>query len=200
MRNHTRPNQVEDTPVSRRRLRATCCWPGCPKASYEEAPLCSAHITVAHGIQVRIWDGSPAMYRASFVVDHHEDLAPLKAEPNPVPGVVYYVQVGAHVKIGWTADMANRMRKYPPNSALLAQHPGTRQDETRIHRRFAADRTHGREWYVPSASLTRHIDNVVNEHGKPDAPNFGAQPVQIPMPHRTQSQKMISKLGPRHIA
>lgn len=106
----------------------------------------------------------------------------------PTDGVVYYVQIGAHIKIGWTSNLENRMRQYPPNSTLLALHPGTRKDENRMHRRFAADRTHGREWYVPSASLTHHIAQVVRENGQPDAVIFGAKPVQIPMPHRTQSQ------------
>ena len=122
------------------------------------------------------------------------------SRPAPAEGVVYYVQVGSHVKIGWTSNLENRMRQYPPNSTLLAQHPGTRKDENHMHRRFAADRTHGREWYVPSASLTRHITNVVREHGQPDTVSFGAKPVEIPMPHRIQTQKMLAKLPPRHVS
>ena len=193
-------NDLEDTPISRARLRQTCCWPQCGNPSYEDAPLCSAHITVAHGMQIRIWNGQEALHKVRAILTQQEDEPEQTTEPEPIPGTVYYVQIGSHVKIGWTANMEGRMRKYPPNSVLLAQHPGTRKDENRMHRRFAADRTHGREWYVPSASLTRHIANVVREHGQPDAARFGAKPVEIPMPHRTQSQKMLARLGARHVS
>ena len=177
-------HKVEDTPTSAARLRRTCCWPKCQKPTYEDVPLCGAHIEIAHDIQDRINQGHQALYRVQqvVVVDHRDDPAAPKAEPEPIAGTVYYVQIGPHIKIGWTSDMSKRMRAFPPNSQLLAQHPGTRKDEARMHRRFAADLTHGREWFVPSASLTRHIANVVTEHGQPDNVNFGAQPVKIPTP------------------
>jgi hypothetical protein len=115
--------------------------------------------------------------------------ATVTIQPTPEPeapterestmGVVYYVQVGAHVKIGWTSNMGSRMRKYPPNSVLLATHPGTRRDEAQMHRRFAADRTHGREWYVPSMSLTHHIQQMVTQHGQPEQVTFGAKPLTV---------------------
>ena len=193
-------NELKDTPVSRARIRSVCCWPDCGKASQHSTPLCGAHLMISHNAIENIRSGDPALARLYGYYDPEwvPDAPPARIV-NPRQGTVYYVQVGSHVKIGWTADMETRMRN-PPNSTLLAQHPGTRKDEAQMHRRFAADRTHGREWYVPSASLTRHIANVVREHGQPEAARFGAKPVEIPMPHRLVSQKMLSKIGPRHVS
>lgn len=135
-------------------------------------------------------------------IDELTNPAPVAQEPAPKPthGTIYYLQVGNHIKIGWTLDMSRRMRKYPPNSTLLAQHPGTVKDEHKMHRRFATDRTHGREWYVPSVSLTHHIAQVIREHGTPEAVTFGAKPVEIPMPHRLVSEKMMAKLPSRQVS
>lgn len=109
-----------------------------------------------------------------------------KKPAQDIDGVVYYLRVGAHIKIGWTSNLATRMRSYSPDSILLATEPGTRKDETRRHRMFAAHRTHGREWYAMVPSLTHHIAQLVREHGEPDPVRFAAQPVEIPQPRRTQ--------------
>lgn len=106
-------------------------------------------------------------------------------------GVVYYVEVGSHIKIGWTSDLAKRMRSYPPNSRLLACHPGLRTDERDIHRKFVLWRSHGAEWYVLAPILLDHIKRVVAEHGQPDVVNFGAKPVQVPRPHQLNGSPQL---------
>jgi hypothetical protein len=127
--------------------------------------------------------GERILQLQSVVMDQAETIKQLRAKPEPakrpIEGHIYYVQVGAHVKIGWTSNLQSRMRKYPPNSTLLAAHPGTRRDEGQLHRRFATDRTHGREWYVPSVSLTHHIGQMVAKHGTPEQVTFGAKPITV---------------------
>lgn len=96
----------------------------------------------------------------------------------PRAGTVYYLELNGLIKIGWTSDLQRRMKDYTPGSLLAAQ-PGTRADEKRIHRMFAAHRTHGAEWYAPVPSIRHHIDLVKQKHGVPDA-EVGPKPVTIP--------------------
>jgi hypothetical protein len=104
-------------------------------------------------------------------------------------GSVYYLRVGSFIKIGWTLNIEKRMRSYPPDSVLLAAEPGTRKDEQRRHRMFAAHRTHGREWYAMTPSLMHHIEQVAVAHGAPDPVTFAARPVEIPQPRRPETIK-----------
>jgi hypothetical protein len=59
------------------------------------------------------------------------------------------------------------MRAYPPDSKLLAVHPGTPQVEKRMHSILGVSRVAGREWYEPSEVVMAHIDRVVEEFGPP---------------------------------
>lgn len=110
------------------------------------------------------------------------DRANTTKRPPATEGVVYYLRSGAYIKIGWTSDLDKRMRAYAPDSVLLAVEPGTRKDEQRRHKMFAAHRTHGREWYALVPSLTHHIEQTIAKHGQPDPVTFAAQPVTIPQP------------------
>lgn len=175
---------------------AICCWPGCHSPLMSEFPLCTTHIRVAYDYQIgRIGPVGPTFR----FYDEVPATEPQRDKPSK-DGTVYYVQVGAHIKIGWASDLTKRMRAYPPNSQLLAAEPGTRQDEARMHRRFAAHRTHGREWYAPVPSILHHIEQVKAKHQQPEDVVFGAQPVTIPEPRGPQYSAQPRGLGPRHVA
>lgn len=152
-----------------------CIWPGCVKPE-DQVKLCEAHGYI-------VWaavDGSRLT----------KTMTPLPAAPTPRPkrtdGHIYYVQVGSHIKIGWASDLTRRMRSYPPNSVLLAVAPGTRTDETALHRKLAVWRSHGREWYVPAPVVLEHISRVVSAHGTPPALDFTAQPTTVRTPRPKQ--------------
>lgn len=83
------------------------------------------------------------------------------------PGWVYYLQVGDKVKIGFSENPERRLKSYPPESSLLAIHPGTRADERAVHATFKPFLTAGREWFTPSKTLDAHIKAVNAEHGPP---------------------------------
>jgi hypothetical protein len=104
----------------------------------------------------------------------------------PAEGIIYFLQVGGHIKIGWTSDLAKRMHAYPPNALLLATHPGLRKDELRLHKMFAVHRSHGREWYPLAPVILEHIKRVVAKYGKPVEVTFGAKPVEVPQPRPHQ--------------
>ena len=76
------------------------------------------------------------------------------------PGVIYYLRVGDLIKIGYTWDVEQRMRYYPPNSELLATHPGTRETERQMHHKFLHRVSKGREWFTPCPEIDEHIEEV----------------------------------------
>jgi hypothetical protein len=93
-----------------------------------------------------------------------------KAKPKkaqPTDGHVYYLRNGWNIKIGWTSNLQRRLGDYPPDSQLLAVHPGTRKDERAIHAKFRHLLTDGREWFPAAPQILEHIENVKREHGEP---------------------------------
>ena len=176
--------------VRRREDRYTACvWPGCTARRQEffdlpidMTPLCGYHLSIATQLEARMSKEIVASMRRDI-----EAARAARPKPKPAPkpqGVVYFVQSGGHIKIGWTSDLAKRMRAYPPGSVLMAVMPGDRSEEARLHRKFAVHRTHGREWYPLAAEITRFIDQVVAEHGEPPAVDFAGKRVEVPRPHQ----------------
>lgn len=132
--------------------------------------------------QEKIWHLEEQVRQLTLTIEALRRPLPAPAPEPPKQGTIYYLQVGPHIKLGWTANLHARMRKFPPNSKLLATHPGTRKDELKLHKRFAVWRSHGREWYPLVPVLLDHINRVVRDHGEPQTVSFGAQPVQVPQP------------------
>ena len=81
------------------------------------------------------------------------------------PGWVYYIRMGDTIKIGYSIDVAQRMRAYPPNAELLAAHPGTELLEKQIHQKFREHLVRGREWFSPAVELMAHIASVLERFG-----------------------------------
>lgn len=88
------------------------------------------------------------------------------------PGWIYYLQVGDHIKIGFTVDVKRRLKAYPPGSRLLALHPGTKQLEHDTHTIFVGSRAAGREWFLDTDELRDHIKAVHADFGEPDRARY----------------------------
>ena len=168
----------------------TCIWPACPDLvkSFRRTRMCDDHaLYVVEGVE---------RVRRPIVADLTERIEQAKAERARVAAdgdveqreeVIYYVRDGEHIKIGWTTDLRRRLKRgFKPGGKLLASHPGTRADEARLHRQFAAYRTHGNEWYAPMPSLLHHIEMVKQKHGEPEDIEVGPAPVTIPQPREKQ--------------
>jgi hypothetical protein len=148
-----------------------CVWPGCGVESLVHVgPLCWTHANIitdavieASHSKVTNAHANAAMQRQREAEDRKK-LAEIRGQQ---PGWIYYVRVGDRVKIGYSVDVKNRMRAYPPESRLLAVHPGTRQLETEMHRRFAGSRAAGREWFRETPDLVEHITEAVAQFGEP---------------------------------
>lgn len=101
-------------------------------------------------------------------------------------GMVYALQSGYNIKIGWTGrDLPARLREYPPSSSVLVAYPAQRGEETRIKRRFSHLRTHGNEWFPYAPEVTEWVARMVAEHGEPD-PTWTCGPAKyvVPRPHQ----------------
>jgi hypothetical protein len=79
--------------------------------------------------------------------------------------LVYYVQTGDRVKIGFTTHLAERMATLVPER-LLAVERGDPKLERSRHKQFAALRTRG-EWFRYESPLTEHIAGLTDE-SRPD--------------------------------
>ncbi|GAA3121876.1 hypothetical protein [Streptomyces echinatus] len=78
---------------------------------------------------------------------------------------VYYVRCGHLIKIGYTADLAQRFTTIRPNE-VLALEPGGQETETKRHRQFAELRASG-EYFHPGPTLQSHIVGLRNSYGAP---------------------------------
>src|SRR5262249_50681228 len=61
-----------------------------------------------------------------------------ESPPRPAPSVVYFVQVGKHIKIGFTTNLDRRLK-----IRLLATISGGRELEQRLHCAFSETRIRG---------------------------------------------------------
>lgn len=82
---------------------------------------------------------------------------------------VYYVRIGEHIKIGYTANVKARLSALRvPLDQLLALEPGGRDEEQARHAQFASLRV-SRRWenFQPGVELTDHITRLREEYGLP---------------------------------
>lgn len=173
----------------------TCAWPGCPKDSIPRMVHPRTRVVIAMRVGILCFDHADAVadavleqrvLEADFLhheVNHAAFDAAAAAEHRAqreqrrrdgdtafrgnLPGFVYYLQVGEHIKVGYSVDVRQRMRAYPPGSVLLAVEPGSPDLERQRHREFAGSLLDGREWFRRDAPLQEHIDQIVMVHGDP---------------------------------
>lgn len=98
-----------------------------------------------------------AQYRAFL---HGETIKPKRRRLEKGEGI-YFISAGpSRIKIGWTSDIARRMKELQigaaPRLALLAFVPGTKAEEAGLHQRFAHLHVRG-EWFRATSELTEAI-------------------------------------------
>lgn len=126
-----------------------CPIPGCKNGLTEDGLVCTPH-------GVKIWAHidsvrSKSGFKDPVVRATHEEvlerqrkraLAATRSE-----GVIYFVELDDKIKIGWTSNLDQRLKAYPPHAQLLHYHPATRADERDLHRSLKLSLVVGREWY-----------------------------------------------------
>lgn len=152
-----------------------CCWPLCDSPPQSRSsPLCPDHALTVWSRYDALND-EPSMtakqynrWSRSRSRQQYQDQMRQERESRAMsPGWIYYVQVADRIKIGYTSDVASRIRSYPPEAKLLAVHPGTLALERDMHQQFKGSRAAGREWYYPHQDLLDHIADVVRQFGEP---------------------------------
>lgn len=139
-----------------------CVIPAC-----DDYPLKGHHVCMRHSVE--IWQtvqrskGDPEVHQIAveLVADRErraEEAHRKNIEFNKQHGTIYYLRLDEKIKIGWSANLPQRLMSYPPHMVLLCDHPGTRADERDLHRSFKPSRAAGREWYHPTQELLAHID------------------------------------------
>lgn len=165
-------------------LTIVCSLPGCERGTVELAGR-SLGICADHALDVAQWWAVMAdeqdqftMKQAAIADRIHRDRkraadeAKQKESRRDHPGWIYYLLVGDRIKIGYTVDVKRRLRDYPPDTPLLALHPGTKATEKDMHNRFAGSRTAGREWFLDTAEIREHIKQVIDQFGEPDRARY----------------------------
>ena len=137
--------------------------------------LCYQHIMEI----VKVFDsvrGAPGISAREMIRHHHERdqenakravVTSMQARGGRQPGYVYYIRIDQHIKIGYAANIASRMRAYPPSAILLAAHPGTKETEREMHLEFRRYLDRGREWFSQGEKLMTHISEVLAQFGDP---------------------------------
>lgn len=176
--------------------RSACQWhlihggPPCDRATnpFARIALCTDHRrevanSVGYGprppsdLERKVWEQEQQINGLLHTIqdERAERAKPRAKRPVRTDGVVYFLRVGGHIKIGWTSDLNKRMRGYHPDSTLLATKPGTRKDERSLHRKFSHLTTHGREWFPLAPQILEEVDRTVAEHGEPQPVDFSAR-------------------------
>lgn len=90
-----------------------------------------------------------------------------RKQKQPVDGYIYFLLSDNLVKIGWASDLDARMKAYSPGARILAVKPGTKQDEGRLHKKFAHLKTNRREWFTYSPQVMEEVERTTKAHGSP---------------------------------
>lgn len=97
----------------------------------------------------------------------------------PGDGHLYAVRQGNLIKIGWSREVSARVRGYGAGVEVLAVWPGTRDDETNLHRQLRPALARGREWYHDGPILADFVRGVLAKHGEPWVADTWTRPKTI---------------------
>lgn len=138
-------------------------------------PLCLDHLFVAHAMAKRD-PNEPAFVdaaerllerKATLAVEIHETKK--REHLAREDGDIYFIRLGEMIKVGWTRDLFQRVKSYGASAELLVSYPGTRSDETNLHRQLRPALAKGREWYEDGKIIAAFIDEALAKYGMPRA-------------------------------
>lgn len=121
------------------------------------APLCTQHLLDIYDQVRSVFESTTSELTVRAAIERLEEAA------NPVekPGIVYYLQIGDLIKIGWTTDLDQRLATYPPNRKVLALERGDSQAlERKRLGQFKHLLRHPLEWFDPGDDLIAWINQL----------------------------------------
>lgn len=138
----------------------------------ERLPLCLRHLAVA-STQVARRDDPLMVSAVAEVLERRaasasaREATAKRARLASIDGHIYFIRHNGFIKVGWSRDIAQRINSYGPRVEVLAIYPGTRDDETHLHRQLKPARALGREWYDDGPILADFIAVALEQHGPP---------------------------------
>jgi len=88
----------------------------------------------------------------------HDEAPTARPAPARRPAVVYYLRFADRVKIGFTTNLAERLRALPYDEVLATEVGGASLERQR-HHEFAHLRVNG-EWFQLTPELVAHIESL----------------------------------------
>lgn len=168
-----------------------CPIPGCSDGTTINGLVCTAHgVQIwAHIEKVRDRSG----FHVAEAVARHRDREERQAEQNArdlaatrAEGVIYFLELDEKIKVGWTGNLDQRMKSYPPHSRLIVSYPASRADERDLHRSLRLSLVAGREWYTRTPQVMTAIRDVelqnAQRHAAQRAAYEAAHPPPPPLP------------------
>ncbi len=108
--------------------------------------------------------------------------------------VVYYIRFGDRIKIGYSRNLASRLRALP-HDELLTVEPGAIGVEKRRHLQFADLWIIG-EWFRADPELLAHIEQLKAMHAREhDWLNYAKEAFGLVMPARMTEHEAIESLN-----
>lgn len=149
--------------------RTTCAFEDCCMKTILGLPTCVDHAWEVFDHLAQKFTLKSFEQRMNSVTAEQGPIprAEVKGKPAPKSGIVYFIRSAGFIKIGFTQNLTQRMRAYPPDAVLLAAYEGTTRDERIEHSRFCDDLAERREWFRESAALAEYIAGVKLRVGDP---------------------------------
>lgn len=142
--------------------------------SRNELPICHDHAAVIWKQMMPFATRDNAFIEAVADLNHRVALREqLEAEQEKAEflarddGDIYFIRIGDMVKVGWTRDLWQRVKSYGASAELLVAYPGSRTDETNLHRQLRPALAKGREWYEDGPIIAAFIDEALARYGMP---------------------------------
>lgn len=149
--------------------RVTCAFEDCCMKTTLGLPTCGEHA----------WEVFDHLAQKFTLKSFEQRMRSVKAEQETIPlpepkqpvgtkyGLVYFIRSAGFIKIGFTQNLTQRFRAYPPDAELLAVYEGSTKDERVEHSRFCGDLAERREWFRESDAVAKRINEVRHREGDP---------------------------------
>lgn len=139
-----------------------------------ELPICYKHAAVVwqqlvahHSKDAKFGEAVADVNEAMAAREDREERAERAAFMAREDGEIYFVRLGGLVKVGWTRRLWQRVKSYGASAELLVSYPGTRDDETNLHRQLRPALAKGREWYEDGPIINAFIAEALTKYGEP---------------------------------
>lgn len=149
----------------------------------EELPLCNRHLVIIQRQGKLIWADPDIVaerekYARRTVRVNRERNAVFDKdhENNGHDGQLYFVKLNGLVKMGWSSKLRSRLKSYGADVEILCHFPGSRADETLLHRQLRPYLAKGREWYEDCPLIRDVIAGYIKQHGEPVIKPYWTEP------------------------